>query len=484
MTRFLAAFLCSSLCALSACGPGELPEFIDAESKSITPDPLFLGDPANNAVYAVDVSHWEGVLAQREVDCFWESGVRHLIAGTQVEEVTRQQLDMAISRGMTVDAYVYIYWDMDIAAQVNEALRRAAGFPIGRLWIDVEEDPQGRGTKEIVSMVRLAVNTCRAQKKTSCGIYTGPGFWKTYMDNTTELADVPLWYAWYNYRRSLSIWSDEKFGGWKAPAGKQYAEEVLCSCGVDKNVMQPLTRPSVIIDRTPIPFDNKLPKAPTRLYPAHGGVVGVKTVKLMTATVPHATRYQLALEHFSYGKKFLPYYTWTTKEPFRKTYPNVKNSLYRFRARAKNSLGYGPWSDWVVFDYGKYTGPRPAASPTPPAPTPPAPTPPAPPAPTPPAPTPPAPTPVAGAPKNLAQELLPPRATLTCDAMSAVKRYEFYIEVFASTGSFAPYVSYKVYSPRKVFYPQIRNRQYRWRARAELNGVWGPWSNFTTFDFK
>lgn len=136
--RVVQALSCAGLLALSSCGApandgpepplegGEIVEPIEAS-------PPYYGDPAHDAVFGVDISHWEGPMAQAEMDCFWDSGVRHVVSGTQVEEVTRQQLAMAVSRGMTVDAYVYLYWTDDIAGQVKEAFKRAAGFPIGRM---------------------------------------------------------------------------------------------------------------------------------------------------------------------------------------------------------------------------------------------------------------------------------------------------------------------------------------------------------------
>ena len=57
------------------------------EEQSVEPlqtAPFFGGDLANHALFASDVSFWETPLAQSEMDCFWDSGVRHVIVGTQV----------------------------------------------------------------------------------------------------------------------------------------------------------------------------------------------------------------------------------------------------------------------------------------------------------------------------------------------------------------------------------------------------------------
>jgi hypothetical protein len=469
---------CCLTLVLAACAADISPEEepVAVETSPITPSPPFLGDSARGAVFAVDVSHWEGPLAERELDCFWDSGVRHLIAGTQVEETTRQQLAVAVARGLTVDAYVYLYWDRAMAAQVKEAFRRASGFPIGRMWLDVEENPRGLGANALGDLVQQALDACKAEAKggVGCGIYTGPGFWKSYMNNTTRFAAVPLWYAWYNAKKTLDAWAGEAFGGWPQPAGKQWAEQPLCGVGVDKDTIQVTTQPTVIVDRTQPPDDGLPPPAPTRLYPADGAVVGIDMVKLMTATVPRAQKTQLALERWT-GSAWGSWYTWTVTDPFLRTYPK-RNAHYRFRARAQSSRGWGPWSGWVAFDYGSYAGPRPASQPAPASPPPTA----------PPAPPPAQPSAGDGVPTGLAPAggtLAGPGVTLSCAPVASATRYELAIESRLASGAFTPYVTYKTSAPQKTFYPQLHKTSYRFRVRAEVGGLFGGWSSFASFDF-
>ncbi len=183
-------------------------------NERLVPVPVQDGDPANGAVFATDVSFWETPLSQAEMDCFWDSGVRHVIVGTQEEAITREQLAMAVSRGMTVDAYVYLYWDTDMTAQVKRAFSRVSGFPIGRMWLDIEQDPGSLGAAAVVSDIQQAVTACQAQGGVECGIYTGKGFWQTYAGDTQAFSDVPLWWAHYDGKTLLSTWADDAFGGW------------------------------------------------------------------------------------------------------------------------------------------------------------------------------------------------------------------------------------------------------------------------------
>ena len=57
------------------------PEVTESATQDLVPAPPFYGDPANGAVFGVDVAMYQGPLAPAELDCFWESGVRHVIVG-------------------------------------------------------------------------------------------------------------------------------------------------------------------------------------------------------------------------------------------------------------------------------------------------------------------------------------------------------------------------------------------------------------------
>jgi GH25 family lysozyme M1 (1,4-beta-N-acetylmuramidase) len=484
--------------ATVGCGPGWDGAIGDpqaASSDPVRPSTPFYGDPGTGAVFAVDISGWQGPLAQAEADCFWDSGVRHVISGTQTEEITRQQLAMAVQRGMTVDAYVYLYWNRSMADQVSEAFRRVDGFPIGRMWLDIEEPGGAPGAQALADLIGQAVDACRAHGGAGCGIYTGPGFWRGHVGNTSRFSDVPLWYAWYNGKTALSSWAGESFGGWTAPTAKQWSDVGLCGYGADRNSMQVSAQPTVVVDRTPPPPPSGPPAAPGDLYPADGSGVSVSYVKFMSGTVPGAIDYQLAVESWD-GTQFRPYYTWTSADAFVKTNPAWRDRVYRFRVRARNAYGQGAWSSWSTFDFGQVTGPRPPVSSGAPAPAPqPTPSPAPAPAPSPaPAPTPapsPAPAPQPSTdpavPSNLAPDgstLSSSSVTLSADPVDGGTRYEWDIEYIATSGTFTPYYTYQSPGPHQTFYPQVHGTTYRFRVRAQVASVFGEWSSFASFDYR
>ncbi len=439
-----------------------------AADAPLAPAPAFHGDPANGALFAVDVSVWETPLAQSEMDCFWASGVRHVVVGTQAEDVTREQLAMAVSRGMSVDAYVYLYWNQDLAAQVATAFQRVSGFPIGRMWLDMEEAPGNIGATKLDALLQAAVAACQANGAAPCGIYTGPGFWKSYTGNTSAFTSVPLWYALYNGKTSLSDWKTEAFGGWAAPTAKQFATKPLCGVGgADWDVMQVPQPPSVVVDRTLPPDSGLPPPAPTGLYPVDGQVLPVDYAKIMSATIPRATSYQLAVERWT-GAAWIAYYTWTNPNAFVKFDPVTPNALYRFRVRAENAHGWGPWSSASSFAYGKVSGPLPSQSPPaqPPANPPPA---------------------QGGVPSSLSPDggglVTTPNVTLSFSPVAGATKYEVAIES-ASGASYVPYYTYAPSQASVTFYPAIHGVGYRWRARAQVNGAFGAWSGYASFQFE
>ena len=70
------------------------------------------------------------------------------------------------------------------------------------------------------------------------------------------------------------------------------------------------------------------------------------------------------------GTAWATYYTWSSPNAYVKVSPPATPALYRVRARAQTTTGWGAWSGYAAFDYGAYTGARPGSSTTPPPPPP------------------------------------------------------------------------------------------------------------------
>lgn len=200
--------------------------------------------PGRAPVFAVDVSHWSGHLSGGQVACWQETGVRHVVAGTQDSSITVQQLGMAVDGGLTVDAYLVLEWDGEVGAQVQAALSIVAPFPVQRLWLDSERPAGDRSADQLVAKIQEAVDACGPFL---CGIYTRKVWWLDNTDDSQAFAHLPLWYAYWNGQPDFedwhypAVWYEGPFGGWSYPTGKQYDSDQtapdLCGVNVDYNIM-------------------------------------------------------------------------------------------------------------------------------------------------------------------------------------------------------------------------------------------------------
>jgi hypothetical protein len=443
--------------------------FIFSCGGGLEPDAREAGElHGGQAVYALDVSVYTRMISWSEYECLWSEGVRHVIVGTQDPTVAAQQLDFAVDSGMTVDLYVYLYWDASITAQVQEALSLAEGRPVGRLWLDVEEDPDGRSSTRLIQLVREGLDACGTFP---CGIYTGAGFWISHMGNTELFSDVPLWYARYEEPNNLDDFESERFGGWTSAIGKQYSGSVyVCGTGrwrlnVDENYWLTDAVPTVSVDRTFEPYDS-VPPAPPRLFPAGGIDLAQQYVKLMAQPLDGALEYQFEVLYWN-GTEFRPYYSYGgLAQPTWLQFSMRRDRTYRFRARARNEHGFGPWSDHAQFNLGRVANPPPLPGAQAPGGPPPAPS---------------------DVPTNLSPEdgarITTTSVRMSCAPVDAAQRYEFHIQYLASTGEFRDYYTYSSSAPERTFYPLRSNPTYRWRVRALRGAQWTDWSAWAAFDF-
>lgn len=426
------------------------------------------GDAVADETFAVDISLWSGEITDGEVRCWADQGVSHVVVGTQVPRISRQQLDMAIAGGMTVDLYVYLYWNTNMAAQVQAAKALAAEYPeVGRLWLDVEESPGGLGTTALKGKIHQALDACG---DLPCGIYTGKGYWQTYVGNTSEFASVPLWYAWYDKDPSRGTWATQKFGGWESPTAKQWEETYFCGIDVDKNTMLVDAEPTVI--PAPLAADAAgPPPAPTGMYPDDLLAIEGSTVRVLVAAPQQgALTYAFEVQSWN-GTKWVPYYTYQSAKSGIRFSPVYAKTAYRFRARAKDASGWGSYSRWGEWTMGTATKMPPASAldPQPDAP-----------------PAPPAPADPVGAPTGLTPAdgavVGTPSVTLGCQPIDGATQYTFEIE-HKDGSAWLPYFAYTGASPSRTFYPQYHGRDYRFRVKALVGGVATPSSSPSAFHF-
>ena len=424
-------------------------------------DPGEATGPEGTPVFAVDISHWSGELTDGEVGCWYDEGVRHVITGTQNYRVMRQQLDQSLAGGMSVDAYVYLHWNVDVAARVREDLDALADYPIGRYWLDVEEHPGGRKAPALAEKIQQALDVCE-ERQVACGIYTAGWWWRPHMRDRDDFAHVPLWYAHYDEDPSLDTWADQSFGGWQTPWAKQWTETYFCGIDVDKNTMFTEALPQA----PPREFvvEPGVPRAPKGLYPAELVRVEREVVRILVDAVPGAAGYEFDVEYYQRGR-WLDYVTFKATDSAVRFSPAVRNRVFRFRARAQNDSGFGAWSGYAYFEVGV---PREVPPETEDA------------------------APVEPTPETTPlDEMQPPdgaqleaNASVVLQCSDAVAEYyRFEVEFWnATSGAWLRYATYSSPEPRKTFYPTA-HLGYRWRVQVEVPGeatTTSPWRQFVT----
>ncbi|MEE9598006.1 MAG: GH25 family lysozyme [Acidiferrobacterales bacterium] len=395
-----------------------------------------------NPVFAIDISFWSGNISATEVSCWRGRGVQHVVTGAQVRDITRQQLQMAIDGGMTVDAYVLLYWDFDITQQVQTAFSIIEGFPVRRLWLDAEQPRGNWSAPQLIQKIQEGVNACGNM---SCGIYTRKVWWRDNVDNTSAFSHLPIWYAYYDGRHgfndwySPSFWYEGPFGGWSDPTSKQYDSDWtapdLCGVNVDYNIMY------VRSDDPPSP--PSVPPAPTGLAP-DGATIATGAVTLSANAIANATRYEFKIEYWDEAT-WQHYYTYTPTSNAQTFWP-VYHTAYQWRLRAENQFGWSAWSDWATFNFGNLP---------PPAPT--------------------------GLTPN-GTTITTSAVTLSANAIANTTGYEFEIGYWDG-GAWRYYYTYAPANNTQTFWPVYANRQYRWRVRAQNQEGWGAWSTWATFNF-
>lgn len=212
---------------------------------------------------ALDVSNYTGPFTPEVAHCWRERGFSRLIAGTQRPEITRGQLESALEAGLQVEAYVYLYWRFDTAAEVRAAIEAVSDLPVQRLWLDCEDSAEGFTPEQVLSQIGAAVS---AAGSIPAGIYTGRWWWRPATADSVVFASLPLWHAEYTPRANLlpDFAAFEPYGGWSRPRMWQYQGTTsLCGVNVDLNLLADETR-DAIPDSTGTAWDLRLMQAARR----------------------------------------------------------------------------------------------------------------------------------------------------------------------------------------------------------------------------
>lgn len=175
---------------------------------------------------AVDISNWQGDLDANVYQRWYREGARTVICGTDGSAthpvVFPSQMQKARAAGLNVEAYIYLYFSLDVVRRTNlklDMIDAIGGVP--RVWIDCEDTTSGRPPSELVGLIAAARDQVQARGY-ECGIYTGRWWWEPYTNNERGFGDLPLWNASYDGVLTLDT---RPMGGWTELYRKQFTDK-------------------------------------------------------------------------------------------------------------------------------------------------------------------------------------------------------------------------------------------------------------------
>jgi GH25 family lysozyme M1 (1,4-beta-N-acetylmuramidase) len=198
---------------------------------------------------AVDMSNFTDPLSPTAIRGLKDAGVGHVI----VQAIdpppaypagrTRAQIQACLDAGLSVDAYVWLWFDLD-ANDIQRKLHLLDGLNVRQLWLDVEDTASvnyDQATCE--AKVAAALAACDAYATTGstrAGVYSGRWFWvdRRYMGNCTSFADRALWDANYDDVADSKM-GYVPYGGWNAVTIKQFRGTTAIAgiAGLDLSVL-------------------------------------------------------------------------------------------------------------------------------------------------------------------------------------------------------------------------------------------------------
>lgn len=198
---------------------------------------------------AVDVSNYTSDLTPAALTAWKDAGVALVIAQAVDPPAgfppgkTRLQVQQCSDAGLVVDAYIWLWFDLDIG-DIQRKLALLERLPIRRLWLDVEDQAAAKYDQATcerkVSEAMLACTMYATTSGDTVGIYSGRWFWtdSRYMGNSTAFSQWDLWDANYDLVADAAQ-GFVPYGGWDHCAVKQYQGTTNFHgiSGVDLNVL-------------------------------------------------------------------------------------------------------------------------------------------------------------------------------------------------------------------------------------------------------
>jgi len=164
---------------------------------------------------AFDFSNWTRVPTIDDIATLRALDYTTAIIGASFDvALAREQITVLVEAGFRIEVYSWLRhpWRSGL---LDNAINACAGFPVERLWLDVEDaaDATGKTPEQLAFDVRTALDYIHARTSIPTGIYTGSWFWDSYMGTTDTFGEV-LWLANYVTIPNVTFIYSHLPGGW------------------------------------------------------------------------------------------------------------------------------------------------------------------------------------------------------------------------------------------------------------------------------
>jgi len=193
-------------------------------------------------VLGVDFSEGDDI-TQSTIDAWKAAGVG--VALIQYSQKLPTYLQQMAHSGIPLEAYVYLYfpvspWNQTPESRVQACLNMLRGYPVSRVWLDVEDPNDNDTPANITAALTRCVDLVEAASY-QAGIYTGRYKFPERVGNTQVFARLPLWHADYINRAPTQADFDawQGYNGWTRPLIWQWGDtQDFGGHSVDMNTME------------------------------------------------------------------------------------------------------------------------------------------------------------------------------------------------------------------------------------------------------
>jgi hypothetical protein len=159
---------------------------------------------------ALDISNWQPVPSQQQLDCWYSLGYCRVIVGCSYGTIGRVQCEAVANDGrFELEVYGWLRHPIQYSL-FQKVLDTIVGLPVKRIYIDWEDadDATGKTPEQLEWDVKAAIEFLQARTQVPLALYTGDWFYEPYVGTGNNFG-LPLWIASYTTEPIIpACWKD------------------------------------------------------------------------------------------------------------------------------------------------------------------------------------------------------------------------------------------------------------------------------------